>query len=85
LQFYLSLQVYCQKPDASIEFKPIADKYIEVMNTGNLYYLDEIKDKQIIDHTTLIYESDISTNGSNRNGKKLNLQCFNPSILMKKR
>ncbi len=36
--------VSCEKPDASIELKPLTDKYIEAWNTGNVDLLDDICD-----------------------------------------
>ncbi len=42
----------CQKPDASKELKPIAEKYIEAWNTGNMDILDTIIDPQFVRHVS---------------------------------
>ena len=34
------IAVSCEKPDASIELKPLAEKYVEAWNTGNVDILD---------------------------------------------
>jgi steroid delta-isomerase-like uncharacterized protein len=50
----LALIVYSgcqqQKPDPSQELKPIADKYVEVWNNGNVGELDAIMDSNYIYH-----------------------------------
>jgi predicted ester cyclase len=42
----------CQQPDASKEFKPITDAYVEAWNTGNLDPLDAIIDPQYVRHVS---------------------------------
>jgi steroid delta-isomerase-like uncharacterized protein len=39
-----------QKPDPSVELKPLTDKYVEVWNTGNVDELDAIMDSNYIYH-----------------------------------
>jgi steroid delta-isomerase-like uncharacterized protein len=43
-----------QRPDPSQTLKPIADKYVEVWNTGNLGELDVIFDPQFVRHANLL-------------------------------
>lgn len=42
-----------QKPDPSLQLKPIVDKYVEVWNSGSLDGLDAIMDPHFVRHANL--------------------------------
>jgi predicted ester cyclase len=52
------LPLGCQPPDASVQLRPIVDKYVDVWNVGNLQTLDAIIDPKFVRRVNL--EPDIN-------------------------